>query len=72
MGGASNPPRLRRMTVMGIATLHPSYALRVLPSSFYDVQLHIVGVRSTSPESILRQSVRANGFRVRAKRRAPE
>jgi hypothetical protein len=53
--------------------------LRVLLSSFSDVQLHIVGVRSTSPESILRQSVRAYGFSdvqlhiiVRAKRRAPE
>jgi len=46
--------------------------LHVLLPSFYDVQLHIVGVRSTSPESISRQDVRAYGFRVRAKRRAPE
>jgi hypothetical protein len=30
------------------------------------------GVRSTSPESISRQSLRIDGFRARAKGRAPE
>ena len=72
------PPR---MTVMGIATLHPSYALppslvelrrtsrSTHPTCFTPV---IPGRAKHEPGIHFRQSVRPYGFRVRAKRRAPE